>query len=410
MEKNGEIIVTSENNQNNTSQEIIEYTNFARVDFDNPITMMNYGKELIDEIGKFIQDAAKMREYDNSNLNAAVEKIDSIFNFNEELDEVDKNQQLVLTKPLKRKLSKIKAKILGKDDEENLSYAVQYDKKMDDIKSLAYSLEQQKNKLVVDVNIDTKLIDEMRKYIKKLKYIIAVGESDLEEYKLKIETLRQDCLENPTDEKTNEIASGDKKIAFFSSILNKLREKVAGYYLQIQQDELKQQGNMELTFIVQDYIGSTIPTLIGQVSSMVGVRIQKNTITQFNKCVDNTNKAIQKNAELLTGNIQEIGERAKEGNITTETYEKVTSSIEQGYGLLEQLNRAIQDAEAKKSVIINDIIDSSEDRLANSKLSFLNENMGDLSSALETHTYSGVTAAKTKQKRFKFLGNGNKNV
>lgn len=409
-ENNNEIqpieVVHEGNIYEGKSQEIVQYTDFQRVNFDDSISMINYGQDLIKEIGKYIEDVAMMRDYEVSDMQNAKKEIQNIFNFDSELSEIDKNKQLdssaKLGSKIKQGLIAIKTRIKG-DEPVAETYSVQFEKKLQEVKNLASSLESQLNKKSKNIGISNDYMSKMREYSRKLKCVIDAGRDDLAKYKQKIEWLKQQNMTDNNVETETIIRIGEQNIVFFESILIDLESTLATYAQKIEQEHQKQSGDLRHAFNIKRYLNSTIPATVAELSTMVGIRIQKQEVEQFDSCVEITNIEMQKNATALVDNLRSIGNRAKEGNITIETYQKIQTNIDEGYKLLEEIEKDIRNEEAKRHQIVSSIITSAEEKLKDENLRFLNENGAELATAFESHDYPQLPQ-KPKQKRFKLKG------
>ena len=113
----------------NSTTEITGYTDYNRVNFDDPASILKYGTDLLNEMGILMKNVSTMMRRDDLNLNELTEKIDKLSTFNNELDKLDekKQQQLVPNNSLIKKVTSLLKQRLGME-EESLSYADEFEK------------------------------------------------------------------------------------------------------------------------------------------------------------------------------------------------------------------------------------------------------------------------------------------
>ena len=319
----------------NSTTEITGYTDYNRVNFDDPASILKYGTDLLNEMGILMKNVSTMMRRDDLNLNELTEKIDKLSTFNNELDKLDekKQQQLVPNNSLIKKVTSLLKQRLGME-EESLSYADEFEKYTENLDVIASYVEEQKNNTIADINMHKEFVKQMKPYEIKLNELINLGEQDLADYKKKIDDLEKEIVNGQSDHEINEIKLARQKMEIFSRKLEELKKNLVLIKNTIAECELKQGPDMELVFMYDSYVHTTIPVLKVQATSMVGVRRQASALASHKQLVDATNEAAKKNSELLVGNIQAATDLSIEGNIKMETLKELEKNIQEGIKIL----------------------------------------------------------------------------
>ena len=380
--------IQSGNGYSDTNKGLVEYTDFQRVNFDEPITVIHYGNDLLNQMGNLMKDISNMMRREEVDLNALASIISKIEMFSENLDNLDekKAKELEESNSVLKKLAKFVKKSLGKSEEME-TYSDQYDDYSQDLDKIASYLETQKNDTLTDINM----------------YSIRVGESDLENYKKIIEAKRQEAIVNPEQNIMNEITLGSQKMELFSRKLDELRKNLVLSKNTVVECKTKQSADMELVLLYDSYINSTVPTMKIQATSIIGVKRQREAVNRHQQLVDVTNNALKKNSQMLIGNIQEITELSINGNIRVETLKELQDNVKKGIELLKQGNtQRIQKRENDK-VLLNELSKSLE-ASSNETISLWSQENVVFSEGFETHNYPSVKELEAnKPKRFRKL-------
>lgn len=401
------VIVEPINNQTSKGQ-VVEYTDFNRVNFDDPTTILRYGTDLLNEMGELMKDVSTMMRRDDVDMTELNSKIEKLTTFNDELDELDekKQQQLVpangIVKTISKVASLLKVKLSG--EEEATSYADQFDKYTENIDLLGAYVEEQKNNTIADINMYKEFIKAMKPYELKLDNLIKVGEQDLKNYETKINEIEKTAIANGDTDAVREVSLAKQKMEIFRRKLLELGKNLSLIKNTIQECEMKQGPDMELVFMYDSYVNTTLPVLKVQATSMIGVRRQAAALANHKQLVDATNEAAKKNSQMLVGNIQTATDLSMEGNIKMDTLKELAANIEKGVQILKDgnaLRSKKMEADKKMLTELNEAIDSATE----GTVGLFTHNIIDEPEVFETHNYPSVSELKPKQKRFKMLPN-----
>lgn len=397
IEQNGEVV--------EDSQQIIEYTEYGQVNFDDPTTILRYGSDLLNEMGNLMKDVSTMMRRDDVNLNELSAKIQKLTTFNDELEELDKEkqQQLVPVNSFVKKATSLVSKLFGKEEASH-SYADEFDKYTENLDLIAAYVEEQKNNTIADINMYKEFIKKIEPYVEKLKVLINNGEVCLNAYKVKIDDLEKACILEADETKIHEVTLGKQKIELFSRKLDELRKNLVLTENTITECKLKQGPDMELVFMYDSYVSTTLPAMKIQAASMVGVRRQANALANHKQLIDATNETLQKNSQMLVGNIQEATKLSTEGNIKVETLKQLHDNIKKGIQILNDGNTKRIQTREKNERVLNELAASLE-AAGQDSLGLWAQDVLDVPGSFESHNYPSVSELEPKQKRYKFLPN-----
>lgn len=349
------------NNIENNEIVAINTTEFLRVDFDNPYTIMSYGADLLEEMNSFMKNVAIMTNQ-NSNtttidLDDCLKKINSFSNYLESDKGNNESKRGLLPKlgqTVKNAKEKFEEKILGKEVYTD-SYADQYSKINEQIDAIEQAVEQKKNDTLELINIDNASIENMKKYSEKLSMLIKLGEEDLNNYKEKIEQ-----LEKSNDEEDIEVRKGRQAIALFEKRIESLKKELVIIKNTILQGIEKRTVNMELVMEYSDYNNNTVHILRSQAESMITTKLQKDNIREQKRLNEITNNAIKQNSKTIVTNIEQANELRISGNIHMDTLQEITNNVKKGIDLIRNGNKALEDQRLKNVPIVDAMLQSFE--------------------------------------------------
>ena len=390
----------------NSTTEITGYTDYNRVNFDDPASILKYGTDLLNEMGILMKNVSTMMRRDDLNLNELTEKIDKLSTFNNELDKLDekKQQQLVPNNSLIKKVTSLLKQRLGME-EESLSYADEFEKYTENLDVIASYVEEQKNNTIADINMHKEFVKQMKPYEIKLNELINLGEQDLADYKKKIDDLEKEIVNGQSDHEINEIKLARQKMEIFSRKLEELKKNLVLIKNTIAECELKQGPDMELVFMYDSYVHTTIPVLKVQATSMVGVRRQASALASHKQLVDATNEAAKKNSELLVGNIQAATDLSIEGNIKMETLKELEKNIQEGIKILKD-GTAKRIATREKNQKVLEELNASLNETNAQMVGVLNQEAVSFPEIFESHSYPKVSDVQPKQKTLGIFNSG----
>lgn len=407
IDDNNVVIENNETEQNS----VVEYTDFNRVNFDDPTTILRYGSDLIKEMGALMQDVATMMRRDDVNLSELESKIDKLTTFNDELDELDKKkqQQLVPANGIVKAVSKVAAIFKGKlgIEDESASYADQFDKYTENIDLLGAYVEEQKNNTIADINMYGEFIKQMKPYEADIEKLISVGEQDLADYQAKVSEQEKVAIANGDVDAIREVTLSKQKIEIFQRQLDELRKNLVLIKNTIAECKMTQNTSMEQVFQYDSYVNTALPMMKVQATSMIGVRRQAAALASHKQLVDATNDAIRKNSQLLVGNIQMATDLSVEGNIKMDTLKELDANLKKGAQILKD-GYALKKQTIEKNKKAYFELSKSLDDTTNATMGAFAPEVMDVSEVFESHNYPSVSELKPKQKRFRMLPNRKK--
>ena len=364
MEENKEIIVVNNNNK--------EYP-FERVNFDDNISVLNYGSDILQQIKDASIVHAKMLESQGV-TDSLDNELDNITDFSQqithiELDEEEKKEE----KGLMKLGSKIMDKFRRKTKEFLDTDFISYEKYQANLETVAASVENEMGLVLKTIKQNGDFKKIMEPLIDKLKLLVEVGTADLEEYKKNVYEPRKLAHEqNPEDTGLmRAYATSDLIVDTFEGTLVDLKKGLSECELTMIGMEMGQKPNMALVKRHKNYLNISHPLLYLQGAEMVDNQRQRDRINKFNRVLDTTNEVYKRNAELLVDNIRDATKLEKKGSIFMGTIEEVAALTNEGLQLYqssaEEIRKAREEDLAKLDNIVKQI-DASRQRISNMTL------------------------------------------
>jgi len=325
MEKENEIVVYENESQ------IVDY-NFARIDMNQPATILSFGSDVKDQISAILDSTAQM-SIAAEEVVLDEETINSISSFDDSLNESEKQRnkkELALVKGIKGFLAK-----MGVDkfeDEERLkTYKGRYDEYCRGISLVVEAVEKQKQASLNDIQLRDEIIKEMTPLIEQLEVMVKVGHEDKAKYDAETEEIKN--IQPQTMDTEYQVQFRTQLSEVLNNKLHELEKAVVLYKEQIQTYRLQQKTDMQLTMEADSYIRDQAPILKAQGSVMVFNRQQADRITRMQKLNEKSNEAITNNARQLEQNVQATIDLALNQGISVDTLKVVDQSLRRGVDL-----------------------------------------------------------------------------
>lgn len=326
--------------ENNNGNEIVVYDNngqiidcqFARIDMNQPASILSYCSDVKDQISGILESTAQMSiAAEEVVLDEAT--INSIASFDESLDESDKQRnkkELAIVTKAKSFLAK-----MGVDkfeDEARLkTYKGRYDEYCRGISLVVEAVEKQKQASLNDIQLRNEIIEEMTPLIEQLEIMVKVGHEDKAKYDAETDEIRK--IQPQTLDTEYEIQYREQLSEVLNNKLHELEKALVLYKEQIQAYRLQQKTDMQLTMEADSYIRDQAPILKAQGSVMVFNRQQADRITRMQKLNEKSNEALTNNARQLEQNVQATIDLMLNQGISVDTLKVVDQSLRKGVDL-----------------------------------------------------------------------------
>lgn len=326
--------------ENNNENEIVVYdTNgqivdcqFARIDMNQPASILSYCSDVKDQISGILESTAQMSiAAEEVVLDEAT--INSIASFDESLDESEKQRnkkELAIVAKAKSLLAKFGVDKF--DDEARLkTYKGRYDEYCRGISLVVEAVEKQKQASLNDIQLRNEIIEEMTPLIEQLEIMVKVGHEDKAKYDAETDEIRK--IQPQTLDTEYQIQYREQLSEVLNNKLHELEKALVLYKEQIQTYRLQQKTDMQLTMEADSYIRDQAPILKAQGSVMVFNRQQADRITRMQKLNEKSNEAITNNARQLEQNVQATIDLMLNQGISVDTLKVVDQSLRKGVDL-----------------------------------------------------------------------------
>lgn len=346
VQKDGKLAVTDNTN------EVIKY-DFARVDMDEPTTILSYGQEVQDAVVDILKSTAQMSVNQEQDF-IDEEMIKKITSFDEMLDAADRaaaKEEGPLGRIKKAILSLTGSKALEKS-EKMKTYKGRYEDYVNNIESVVEHVEILKQNALADIELRKDIAIQIKPFIEELVEMLRVGKLDKEAY----------------DNETVEISKTDTSIDgqylvqrrsrisdIFGKKLNNLEKALALYKAQLQEYAMQQNNDMIVVEEADSYITDQAPLLQAQGSTQIFNRIQTDRITSLQTLNDASNVAIQNNALAIEGNTKAAVDLMVNGGFSVESLVVVQKSLQNGANILESGKKLLKDKLEKDQKALGDI-------------------------------------------------------
>lgn len=364
MEENKEIIVVNSNNK--------EYP-FERVNFDDNISVLNYGSDILKQIEEVSIIHAKMLESQGV-TDSLDDELGSITDFSQQITRIELDGE---EKKEEKGLMKLGSKIMDKFRRKTKEFLdtdfISFEKYQANLKVVADTIEKESELVLKTIKQNGDFKKIMEPLLDKLKLLVEVGTADLEEYKKNVyEPRKLSHEQNPEDTSImRAYATSDLIVDTFEGTLADLKKGLSECELTLIGMEMGQKPNMALVRQYNTYLRTSQPFLYLQGAEMVENQRQRDRINKFNRVVEVTNSVYKRNAELLVDNIRDATELEKNGSILMETIEEVAALTNEGLQLYQSSAQEIRKARTEDLAKLDNIvkqIDASRQRISNMTL------------------------------------------
>ena len=326
--------------ENNNGNEIVVYDNngqiidcqFARIDMNQPASILSYCSDVKDQISGILESTAQMSiAAEEVVLDEAT--INSIASFDESLDESEKQRnkkELAIVAKAKSLLAKFGVDKF--EDEARLkTYKGRYDEYCRGISLVVEAVEKQKQASLNDIQLRNEIIEEMTPLIEQLEIMVKVGHEDKAKYDAETDEIRK--IQPQTLDTEYQIQYREQLSEVLNNKLHELEKALVLYKEQIQTYRLQQKTDMQLTMEADSYIRDQAPILKAQGSVMVFNRQQADRITRMQKLNEKSNEALTNNARQLEQNVQATIDLMLNQGISVDTLKVVDQSLRKGVDL-----------------------------------------------------------------------------
>lgn len=308
---------------------IIEPTfNYPRIEFDKPVTIMQYGQDTVNGIIEVLETTVQLND-DTQEVIINEEQLKKISSFDVELDDSDKKankKELAVVKGVKGLLTKLGVKKFEKDKQDN-SYRGKFEEYCALIEEVSNAVYSQQQGSLADINLRDEIVKSLQPHLDELQELIVVGYQDLEKYKAEIEEMKK---QPSTFELQKEIEYRNQLAEVTSNKLDKLEKARVLYVEQIQAYRIQQRTDMEIVMASQTYLDHTAPILKAQGSVMVFNRRQEKKLANAVSLNESANEAIRNNALAIEENAKTAVELSINNGISVETLAVYNDSLRKG--------------------------------------------------------------------------------
>jgi len=304
-----------------------------RIDFDNPITILNYGSTLLNEMNSLTQNISSLMSNDEKIELDYADKFLSLGDLSKGLELVDKRREekeAISKSKVRKLLAEFKGKLpFGKKLEEyEPTYFAEYENYCKKIDEVGAVIEKLKASTLVGIEISKELSNNLQPYVLGLTKLIEVGYSDKERFDNEVvAVLVAEVADSQDGLKLKQLAVAKQKSELLEKKLVELETVLVTMKNTVIETSLSQNPNMSLVIAYDSYVRTTLPTLKMQASSLIETRKQQERIASHQLLVDKTNEVLVKNAEQLKNNIGAANKLMDEGNIRVDTLKKIEKEI-----------------------------------------------------------------------------------
>lgn len=343
--------------------EIILSEEIERVDWNNPMSIFSYGSKLLEEMGNYIKNVSLMTSDTPGTRLDIKERLAKINSFSNYLETTEPSEKLngntkllpLLQSKITTKITAMKNKLFGIDGD---SFADQYSKLDEELDAIKQTVEQKKQAVINNMQIDRAFIESMNIYIERLEKLIEQGIKDLDAYRQEIEEKKKDSKYKDDFYYQAEIKNAEDKSNLFEERIDKLKKNLVVAKNAILETMMKEKVNMQIVLQYQEYNESTIHALRIQTTSLITTKSQREELTTIQTLNDITNDSMKKNSRTIVANIEKANQLVAEGSISVSTLRELSDNIKKGLALLKQGEELIAQTRKKEQPILDGMISS----------------------------------------------------
>ena len=325
----------------------------ARVDFNNPQSLVTFCDEIKDTVGQILVDTAQM-SVNQEQAFISDEDLKLITSFDVSLEqskrEAARKEGLFATLLKNIKLSM--GSESAKKEEEMKTYQGRFNEYCEKLNSVVEHIEVLGTNAMSDIQLRKDITEQMTPLVKQLAMMIEVGHEDKNAYDA--ETARIATEEQTED--TNAIVQYRNGLStFFDSKLQKLDKVLVAYKEQIQSYTMQQNTDMIVVSEATSFIKDTAPILQSQGSTQVFNIVQGDRLQQLSTLNEAANLAMDANSKHLEDNIKLSVDLMVNGGITTDTLLLVQQRLQNGIGIIKEGKKQLAIKSQKDQETINKI-------------------------------------------------------
>lgn len=364
---------------------------FKKVDFNDIMSILTYGNDVIGEMIDFTKSYSAMIVEEPINKVEMEDIANKVSSFSKYLD--DQNNDTTINQGLIPKLldkassvvDKIKSQVLGIETY-NESFSDQYSKASEQLDAISRAVEIKIQSILELLNIDTLYIKNISVYIEKLERLINVGRGDLEQYKLEIDS------DNPM-----EIEASNNTIKLFEKRLEELQSVLLAHKNSILETKLKQTVNGTTLMEYQNFGNISLSILRSQSSSIISTKMQQNNLRELQQLKSIVSSTMEKNSEAIVKNIEMVNELRATGSVPINTFKNLYENCIKGMDLLKRYEQTFEE-ERKKTSILSSKLNESYDFYNRYCIPF-SGGMIDTTGELDKIEYEGFQKVKYDQSK-----------
>ena len=325
----------------------------ARVDFNNPQSLVTFCDEIKDAVGQILVDTAQM-SVNQEQAFISDDDLKLITSFDTSLEqskrEAARKEGLLATLIKNIRLSM--GSESAKKEEEMKTYQGRFNEYCEKLNSVVDHVRVLGDNAMLDIQLRKDITEQMTPLIKQLAMMIEVGIEDKSAYDA--ETARIATEEQTED--TNAIIQYRNGLStFFDSKLQKLDKVLVAYKEQIQAYTMQQNTDMIVVDSAASFIKDTAPILQSQGSTQVFNIVQGDRLHQLQTLDQAANLAMDTNSKHLEDNVKLSVDIMVNGGITTDTLLKVQQRLQNGIGIIKEGKKQLAIKSQKDQETINKI-------------------------------------------------------
>lgn len=369
-------VIIDEVVEENESTQVGAYEGLKRVDFHDTFSILNYGKEVLDEMTALANGVAELKgskESEHVALNN--KKINELISFKQYFDAQEQKKKDLENDEIKReKLTGLLSRIplLGnrvhslplisskknKEEYEIMeSTNEQYKRYVEGLGMIANDVKQTELDHLEGMKMDSSFKKKLEPWIKKLDWLIEIGYQDKASFEQgELAKLEQAYQANPEDlDCQYKLKLAKQTVSIFDRKLVDLQGSAARFKQQIQEMGLSQIASAEIITNCESFLSTTMPLLQIQAVNVVSIHRQKEDIERQQAIVTAANTAMAENSDTLVGNLEKAKELSIKGNVFDETLEKLRDNIRKGLNLIEHWESEGEKAKEKTRALVEEI-------------------------------------------------------
>ena len=340
---NGVIVMSVDVGVENNNVENIQ---FSKVDFNNPITILTYGQDVVDKMQEIVDEATKNVERESVvDTVEFKQKVDKLAGFSDTLDDVEEKRDNQ-NKPVVRFFSKVAGIFSGNKTGEYLSYNAQYQQYSANVDSLGETVRGMAVDSKGDFDLFNSFIKDIKPYVSVLRNVYEAGIVEKDNLEAEVLELEAATISNPEDSSIKRDAIVKRQLLdLFVEKLYSIQKSIISFDEIIIQWNTRQINALKLLGTYQSFLSIDKSVLKLNGTALVGAKKQKEESELLGYLLDGVNKALVESPKEMNGVIASVNELTKDGNIRTETILEVDKYLQTGVSLLRK------GAEEKKQLV-----------------------------------------------------------